>query len=112
MTDLHRDAVHRAALAALREVAQALEVETPAAMLPQLVAAAAAGDSEEVAAMAQTYLYAARVGGNAAEPERAMLWLTGWSAARARTWAQARSAVTEGIRFAERLHRTLGIRGD
>jgi hypothetical protein len=111
MTDADRDAVHRAALAALREVAKALEGETPAAMLPQLVADAA-GDSEEVAAMAQTYLYAARVGGNAAEPQRAMLWLTGWSAARTRTWAQAQAAVTEGIRFAERLHRTLGIRGD
>jgi hypothetical protein len=108
MTDADRDAVHRAALAALREVAQALAVETPAAALPRLVTVAA-GESREVEAMAQTYLYAARVGGNAAEPERAMLWLTGWSAARTRTWAQAQTAVTEGIRFAERLHRSLGI---
>lgn len=111
MTDVDHDAVHRAALAALRKVAEAFEAQTPAAMLPQLVVDAA-GDSREVAAMAQTYLYAARVGGNAAEPDRAMLWLTGWSAARARTGAQAQAAVAEGIRFAERLHRTLGIGSD
>lgn len=110
MSDDERDAVHRAALAALREVAREMTPETPAATLPELVGAAA-GDSREVAAMAQTYLYAARVGGNAAETERAMLWLTGWSAARARTPAQAKAAVADGIRFAERLHRTLGIAG-
>jgi hypothetical protein len=49
------------------------------------------------------------VGGAAADPDRAARWLRGWAAAPRRTPAEARAAVVEGIRFAERLHRTLGL---
>ncbi len=99
--------VHRRALAALRAVAGALAPDTPPAELPLRIADAAA--EPEAAAMAVTYVYAARVGGAAADPELAARWLRGWSAAPRRTPAEAVAALTDGIRFADRLHRTLGL---
>lgn len=100
-------AVHHDALDALRDTARGLGLDTPAAEIPDRIAAAAPGP--DAAAMAVTYVYAARVGGAAADPELAARWLRGWSAAARRTTAEGRAAVTDGIRFAERLHRTLGI---
>jgi hypothetical protein len=111
-------ATHLAALEALRAVARGTGPEAPAAGLPAALeaagaaAAGAAGIGDEAAgvtAMAATYLFAARVGGAAADPDRAARWLRGWAAAPRRTPAEARAAVVEGIRFAERLHRTLGL---
>ncbi|MCC6831980.1 MAG: hypothetical protein IT200_11595 [Thermoleophilia bacterium] len=100
-------AVHRGALEALRAAARGLAPGTPAAEVPGRIAAAAAGP--EAAAMAVTYVYAARVGGAAADPEHAARWLRGWTAAARRSPAEGLTAVVDGIRFAERLHRTLGI---
>jgi hypothetical protein len=108
--------VHRAALAALREVARTWAPGAPAAGLPTAVdgasgaAAAGAGAAPDaVAAMARTYLFAARVGGAAADPGRAARWLAGWAAAPRRTPEEARAAVVEAIRFADRLHRAAGL---
>lgn len=68
-----------------------------------------AGGDDEAAAFARTYVFAARVGGAAADRERAQRWLEGWMAAPRRTPDEARAAVVDGIRFAQRLHRALGI---
>ncbi|MFN8124050.1 MAG: hypothetical protein U0237_16690 [Thermoleophilia bacterium] len=100
-------AVHRDALEALRGAVRSLAPDTPAAEVPDRVAAAAAG--ADAAAMAVTYVYAARVGGAAADPELAARWLRGWTAAARRTPAEGLAALVDGIRFAERLHRSLGI---
>lgn len=100
-------AVHRDALEALRDTVRGLEPGTPAAEIPGRITDAAA--AREAAAMAVTYVYAARVGGAAADPEVAGRWLRGWSAAARRTPEEGLAAVVDGIRFAERLHRTLGI---
>lgn len=114
MSDATR--VHRAALSALREAARATAGATDPGSLPDVLtrcAVDAAGpeglEADRVAGLARTFLFAARVGGATADPERAAMWLTGWSRARSRTAAEAHAAVVDGIRFAERLHRTLGI---
>lgn len=99
--------IHRAALTALRDTARGLGPDAPPAELPARIADAAADPAS--AEMAVTYVYAARVGGAAADPEMAARWLRGWTAAARRTPAEAVAAVTDGIRFAERLHRSLGI---
>lgn len=109
-------AVHCAALAALRDTARATAIGDEAARLPETIATCAAtaghrrgADPGEVGRLAQTYVFAARVGGAAADPDRAEMWLAGWSRARTRSAAEAHAAVVDGIRFAERLHRSLGI---
>lgn len=100
-------AVHLSALDALRDAVRGLEPGTPAAEIPGRITDAAA--APESAAMAVTYVYAARVGGAAADPELAARWLRGWTAAARRTPAEGLAALVDGIRFAERLHRSLGI---
>ena len=108
-------AVHRAALEALRALAREVTATEVGADLPGRLAAqaaAAAGgraDPDAVAAMMATYVYAARVGASAAEPARAAMWLRGWSAARGREPGEVHQAVVEGVRFADRLHRALGL---
>lgn len=116
MSGMGPASVHRAALAALRDTTRAWDLAAPPADLPAALDARSAeaaraegAGAAEVAAMARTYLFAARVGAQAAEPERAARWLTGWTAAARTTPAEVRAALTDGVRFAERLHRALGI---
>lgn len=84
----------------------AVPAEVPA-RLEQCVAGAA-GDAQAVE-LARTYVFAARVGGQAADHERAARWLEGWMGAPRRTSEEAHAALVDGIRFAQRLHRALGI---
>lgn len=110
---------HRAALAAMRAIARDTAIGIAPAELPEVLdthAAAAASavtgsDAEQVAGLARAYVFGARVGGQAADPERAARWLAGWSRARARTPDEVHLAVLDGVRFGERLHRALGIDG-
>ncbi len=104
-------AAHRAALAGLKALARELTPDTAPASLPaRLAALVAANDpSPQALELARTYIFAARVGGAAADHGRAQRWLEGWLAAPRRTPAEAQAAVVDGIRFAQRLHRALGI---
>jgi|GEM_PF-3325364 len=109
-------AVHVAALEAVRGAVRAWPTDGDPAALPadldhraHAAAAAAGADPVQAAAMARTYVFAARVGAQAADPERAARWLDGWAAARRTTADEVRAALTEAVRFALRLHRALGI---
>lgn len=108
-------AAHRAALAALRRAVEILGPTPEPARLPAAVDQAVAelageGDRELTRDLTRLYLYGARVGAGAAQdPRLAERWLKGWSAARARTPEQARAALVDGIRFADRVHRTIGL---
>lgn len=77
-----------------------------------LVAAIDAHPAPIARDLARMYVFGARVGGAAATPERAAMWLRGWAGAPSRTGAELQAAVRDGIRFGERLHRALGITGD
>jgi hypothetical protein len=107
-------ALHLAALAALQEVARALGPDSDPAAVPERLAAAAAAEDPDPRTLefARTYVFAARVGGAAADHERAQRWFDGWLSARGRTSAEALAAIVDGIRFAQRLHRALGIDGE
>ncbi len=104
-------AAHRAALAGLQALARELTPDSsPASVAGRLAAHVAATDpAPQALEFARTYVFAARVGGDAADPLRAQRWLEGWLAAPRRTPAEAQAAVVDGIRFAQRLHRALGI---
>lgn len=109
-------AAHIAALAAARDVARAAAAGIDPPDLPAEVdraaarAATVAGvPADRVRGLASAYLLAARVGGSAADPERAERWVTGWSRARSRTPEEVRQAAVDAVRFGERLHRALGI---
>jgi hypothetical protein len=104
-------AAHRAALAGLRALARELTPDTPPASVPDRMAALVAAEDPAPQALdfARTYLFAARVGGAAADHGRAKRWLEGWLVAPRRTPAEAQAAIVDGIRFAQRLHRALGI---
>ncbi len=104
-------AAHRAALAGLQALARELTPATPAASVAARMAALVAAEDRDPQALdfARTYVFAARVGGAAADPGRAKRWLEGWLAAPRRTPAEAQAAIVDGIRFAQRLHRALGI---
>lgn len=113
MTDAERAlvAAHRAALAGLQALAREISPETPAASVPDRLAALVTAEDPDPQArdFARTYVFAARVGGAAADHDRARRWLEGWFAAPQRTAAEAQAAIVDGIRFAQRLHRALGI---
>lgn len=102
---------HRAALAGLQALAREMTAETPPASVAGRMAelVGAEDPSLEAPAFARTYVFAARVGGAAADHDRARRWLDGWLGAPRRTPAEAQAAVVDGIRFAQRLHRALGI---
>jgi hypothetical protein len=102
---------HHAALSALQELIRGWSVErTPSEVCAQIDAVIAAADgSEQARSFAYTYVFAARVGGQAADPERAVTWLRGWSASSRRTASEVHEALVDGVRFAQRLHRALGI---
>ena len=104
-------AAHRAALAGLQALARELTPDTPpGSVADRLTALVAAADpAPQARDFARTYVFAARVGGAAADPLRATRWLEGWLTAPRRTPAEAQAAVVDGIRFAQRLHRALGI---
>ena len=106
-------AAHRAALAGLQALARELKPDTPPASVPDRmsVLVGAEDPSPQALDFARTYVFAARVGGAAADHERARRWLDGWLAAPRRTPAEAQAAIVDGIRFAQRLHRALGIDG-
>ena len=116
MTDVGAEvaAAHQAALAGLQALAREMTPATPpsgvAARMAELVAAQDA--APQALEFARTYVFAARVGGAAADHDRARRWLEGWLAAPRRTPEEAQAAVIDGIRFAQRLHRALGIGGD
>ncbi len=107
-------AAHVAALGGLQALAGEMTPATPptgvAARMGELVAVR--DPAPEALDFARTYVFAARVGGAAADHERARRWLEGWLADPRRTPDEALAAVTDGIRFAQRLHRALGIGGD
>jgi hypothetical protein len=115
MTDHERApvAAHRAALRGLQALARELTPETSAASVPARMAALVAVEDPDPQALvfARTYVFAARVGAGAADHPRAKRWLEGWFAAPRRTPAEAQAAIVDGIRFAHRLHRALGIDG-
>ncbi len=102
---------HHAALAGLQELLRGWGVEsTPSGVCTEIDAEIAAADgSEQARSFAYTYVFAARVGGQAADPERAVTWLRGWSASPRRTASEVQEALVDGVRFAQRLHRALGI---
>jgi hypothetical protein len=104
-------AAHRAALAGLQALARELTPATPPASVPARMAALVGAEDPNPQALdfARTYVFAARVGGAAADHARAKLWLEGWLGAPRRTPAEAQAAIVDGIRFAQRLHRALGI---
>ncbi len=104
-------AAHRAALAGLQALAREWTIDTLPAQVPSRLATLVAAEdpSPPPLEFARTYLFAARVGGAAADHERAKQWLEGWMAAPRRTPAEAHAAIVDGIRFAQRLHRALGI---
>jgi len=104
-------AAHRAALGGLQALARELTPETPPASVPERMAELVALEDPDPQALefARTYVFAARVGGAAADHARAKRWLEGWLAAPRRTPAEAQAAIVDGIRFAQRLHRALGI---
>jgi hypothetical protein len=104
-------AAHRAALAGLQALAREWTVDALPAQVPSRLATlvAAENPSPQALEFARTYLFAARVGGAAADHDRARQWLEGWTAAPRRTAAEAQTAIVDGIRFAQRLHRALGI---
>ena len=113
MTDGDRAVVaaHRAALGGLQALARELTPETPPASLAGRMAECVGAQDPDPQALefARTYVFAARVGGAAADQARAKLWLEGWLASPRRTPAEAQAAIVDGIRFAQRLHRALGI---
>ena len=86
--------------------------ETPPASIPERLAVlvAAQDPDPQAIAFARTYVFAARsAGGGQSSCPRARRWLDGWLAAPRRSPAEAQAAVVDGIRFAQRLHRALGI---
>ena len=102
---------HRAALSGLQALVREMTIDAPPAQVPsrlQVLVAAAEG-SPQALDFARTYVFAARVGGAAADHARAKQWLEGWMAAPRRTGTEAQAAIVDGIRFAQRLHRALGI---
>jgi hypothetical protein len=105
---------HLAALAGLKVLAGEMTPATPPAGVPARMAEIVAAEDPAPRALefARTYVFAARVGGAAADPDRARRWLEGWLAAPRRTPEEAQAAIVDGIRFAQRLHRALGIGGD
>jgi hypothetical protein len=107
-------AAHRGALAGLQALAREMTPATPpqgvAERMGELVAEE--DPAPEAVQFARTYVFAARVGGAAADHDRARRWLEGWLAAPRRTPEEARAAIVDGIRFAQRLHRALGIGED
>lgn len=107
-------AAHVAALAGLQALAGEMTPATPplgiATRLAELVAVR--DPAPQALEFARTYVFAARVGGAAADHDRARRWLEGWLADPRRTPDEALAAITDGIRFAQRLHRALGIAGD
>jgi hypothetical protein len=105
---------HRAALAGLQALAGEMTPTTiPGSIAPRLAVQVASHDSSPQALdFARSYVFAARVGGAAADHDRARQWLEGWLAAPRRTSDEARAAVIDGIRFGQRLHRALGIGGE
>ena len=103
---------HRAALAGLQALARELTPDTAPADVPSRLAVHVADTDPRALEFARTYVFAAGVGGAAADHERAQRWLEGWLSARSRTPAEARAAVVDGIRFGQRLHRALGIAED
>ena len=104
-------AAHRAALEGLQALARELTPETsPASVLDRMAACVGTRDLDPHALeIARTYVFAARVGGAAADHARAKRWLEGWLSSPRRTPAEAQAAIVDGIRFAQRLHRALGI---
>jgi hypothetical protein len=104
-------AAHRAALAGLQELAREWTTEMLPTEVPLRLAALVAAEDPSPQALdfARTYVFAARVGGAAADHSRAKQWLEGWMAAPRRTATEAQTAIVDGIRFATRLHRALGI---
>ncbi len=110
MTDDIGPGDHREALGLLRGVVtRAVAAEITGA---DLVAAIDAHPAPTARDLARMYVFGARVGGAAATPERAAMWLRGWAGAASRTDAELQAALVDGIRFGERLHRALGIAAD
>lgn len=99
---------HARALGALREVAGQWSGDRPPADLPPALAQAVgdgtALDSDGLSGLACQYLFGARVGAQvAADPDRAVAWVSGWSAAPARRSAEVATALAAGIAFGQRV---------
>lgn len=98
---------HLDALECLSRVARDMADAGDAAGLDDAIEAAA--PSAAAGKLARMYVFGARVGGDAADPDRAAMWLRGWSRAAGRDPRMVQAAVVDGVRFGERLHRALGI---
>jgi len=102
---------HLRAKTVLEEVRAGWGTDSATSELPGLIRAAAPDDA--VFGLSCLYVFAARVGGRAAEdPQVAVQWLSGWSAARRRVPEDGRAALDAAVAFATRLHDAMGIADD
>lgn len=100
-------AAHAHALRALRAVAAGWSEDRAPGQLVAAIAAAAGEDELDprgIGGLACQYLFGARVGaGVATDPERAVAWVRGWSAARARHSSEVAAALAAGVGFGQRV---------